>query len=653
MTHATMVVLCAWSLASAGAGAADTASHTAAGVAYTVPDQWTQREAGDVVLLSPPEPDLQVAIVRIAGAEDAALAAVQAWRQFTGHSMPPVRLVSPRPPRDGWAERADIDYEPPPVAHRGVGVRAHRVGSSWTVLLIDGDAGTLEKRSAAIDLIQESIRAPGYVPETLSGRRAHRLDDARLQALLQFVRSSAEALHVPGVGLALIDHGRIVFEGGVGVRDIHARSPVDAHTLFMIASNTKGMSTLLLARLADAGKLRWDQPVTQLYPAFRLGSEATTRQVLMRHLVCACTGLPRKDYEWIFRTTSATPASDTFTQLAATEPTSGFGEVYQYNNLMASAAGYIGGHLIHPERELGAAYDAAMQEWIFDPLGMHDTTLSMARALAGNRARPHDDDLQGQVQRVDDHFNDTVIPYRPAGGAWSSAHDMIRYVRNELSQGRLPNGKQWVSTQNLLKRRARGVPDGENAWYGMGLEEDASSGVSVIHHGGSMWGFKSDFFVIPDAQVGAVVLTNSESGYYLHTAFGRRLLEVLYDGEARAVADVQANAAAIAADRAALRKRLVVPADPQVVSRLAGVYESPDLGTLEVLREPGAVRVRVPAWTGEVASRVNDDGTVSLLTIDPANWGFEFVLSEQDGRRALKVLDNQHTYTYLERPAGL
>ena len=87
----------------------------------------------------------------------------------------------------------------------------------------------------------------------------------------------------------------------------------------------------------------------------------------------------------------------TFVQLAATQPTSGFGEVFQYNNLMAV------GRRLHrrpsssiPDLELGAAYDAAMQEQIFAPLGMRDTTFDMATALAGDHASPHGDDLDGK-----------------------------------------------------------------------------------------------------------------------------------------------------------------------------------------------------------------------------------------------------------------
>src|SRR6266487_4128597 len=147
-----------------------------------------------------------------------------------------------------------------------------------------------------------------------------------------------------------------------------------------ISSNTKGMTTLLLARLVDQRKLRWDEPVIEAYPAFKLGDADVTRKVLVKHLICACTGLPRQDLEWIFEFKNATPETS-LALLGAMQPTSRFGEVFQYSNLMASAAGYVGAHLYDPKLDLGAAYDEAMQKMIFAPLGMNSTTFEMARAL--------------------------------------------------------------------------------------------------------------------------------------------------------------------------------------------------------------------------------------------------------------------------------
>ena len=637
------------SSASAPAVDADTPETTPSGAVFTLAKSWsrTTTPAG-IIVLRPPEPDALIAIVEEPSAKDAASAAVQAWQALDPAEHHAVALASAQPARNGWDEVHVINYETSPNEHSVILAIVLRSGTRWTVALGRASQATLEKRQAAFSLIVASLRPGAYKRETFAGRTAHPLDAARIETLNAFVQDSMQQLHVPGVGLALIDHGKVVYEGGFGVRELGKRAPVDAHTLFMIASNTKGMSTLLLAELVDQGKLSWDEPVTRAYPAFRLGGADTTAKVRIRHLVCACTGLPRKDFDWIFNTPRGTPASTTFAQLAATQPTSGFGEVFQYNNLMASAAGYIGGHLVYPHREIGAAYDAAMQRMIFDPLGMNETTFDMAKALAANHASPHSDDIDGKTIVASMDLNYEVVPYRPAGGAWSSVHDVSNYVLDELSQGQLPNGRRLVSAKNLLERRAPGVPAGEDAHYGMGLVVDTSLGVPVISHGGSLSGYKGDWFALPDAGVGAVVLTNADNGQVLAGEFRRRLLEVLYDGKPEAAETVAVVKARMEEARKKARERLQIPPAPEAARALAASYVNPELGHIKVTRGAAAVVFDFGPWRSPVASRKNDDGTTSFVITDPAAAGLPFVVAERSGKRALIVRDGQHEYVYLE-----
>jgi CubicO group peptidase (beta-lactamase class C family) len=596
--------------------------------------------------LRPPETDCRVVIAEVGQVADARSAAAAAWRAWRGKETHPFKLLAPMTSLDGWDEMAVVEYETSPSEHKTVVAYVFREGRDWVALVLDGSASTVEKRLAPLTLILQSLRPPGYKRESFAGRTAHRLEPRRVEALVDFVREAAAKLDVPGVGLALIDHGEIVFEGGVGSREMGRPEKIDANTRFMVASNTKGMATLLLARLVDQGKLGWDDPVTEVYPSFRLGDDETTRQVLIRHLVSAYTGLPRKDIEALFTTTAETPAESTFDLLAATQPTSRFGEVFQYNNQMAAAAGYVAGHVAYPDREVGEAFDTAMQALIFNPLGMNETTFSMAEAVAGNHASPHGMDLDGELRVLGMAINDTVMPFRPAGGAWSTPHDMILYVQNELAEGMLPDGGRLMAPENLLARRRRGAPVGEDHWYGMGLMEDATWGVSVIHHGGDLPGYHSDIFAIPSAQVGAVILTNADYGASLRRPFLRRLLELLYDGREEAASDVSAAASQFKAQRLAEREKLNIPAARADVSGLASAYANASLGRLAIEQDGGVVRVRTPAWSSEVASRRNEDGTVSLITIDPAVLGLGFEVGAREGRPTLTVRDAQHVYEF-------
>ena len=611
-----------------------------------VPAGWSVVTGKNLVILQPPEADTHIAIVDTQ-ASDAAGAVAAGWAAYKPEHKWPVKVVTSRPPREGWEDRQVFDYETSPNERAVVQAVALRAGSVWTAVILDGSEPTFEKRSAPIGLIVQSLRPKGYHRESFAGRKAHPLDAARIADIKAFVEDSMQKLGIPGASLALVDGGKVVYEGGLGVRELGRPERADENTLFMAASNTKGMTTLLLSELVDEKKLKWDEPVIDVYPTFKLGDPETTKKVLVKNLICACTGLPRQDLEWIFEFKQATPESS-LALLGTMQPTSKYGEVFQYSNLMAAAAGYIGAHIVYPNMELGHAYDAAMQKRIFDPLGMKSTTFDMGRALKGDHASPHGDDVDGKPGVANIAFDYSVMPHRPAGGVWTSADDLIRYVQLELSLGKLPNGKQLVSAENLLARRARQIDVGEDHYYGMGLMVDSRYGIPVVHHGGSMAGYKSDIDFLPDSGVGAVLLTNSDNGGMLLGPFRRRLLEVLFDGKPEAAGDVAAQAARHKEVLAKERSRLEVPADASLVSQLATRYYSKDLGELTVLSNNGATTFDFGEWKSAVASRKNDDGTISFITIDPTNSGFEFVKTEKSGKRALVIRDGQHEYTFTE-----
>jgi len=245
-------------------------------------------------------------------------------------------------------------------------------------------------------------------------------------------------------------------------------------------------------------------------------------------------------------------------------------------------------------------------------------------------------------------FNYSIYPARPAGGVWTSSGDLIKYVQLEMDKGRLPDGKQLVSMENLLMRRAPQVPLGEDATYGMGLEVSRKYGVPVVSHGGSMAGFRSNWYLLPDSQIGAAILTNSETGGMLLGPFSRRLLEVVFDGKPEAEGDVAAQAARYKAQLAKERERLVVPASPDHVAKLAKKYVCKELGEIDVVSENGATVFDFGEWKSAVASRKNDDRTISFITIDPTNDGFEFVVGERAGKRTLTIRDGQHEYVFTE-----
>ncbi len=153
---------------------------------------------------------------------------------------------------------------------------------------------------------------------------------------------------------------------------------------------------------------------------------------------------------------------------------------------------------------------------------------------------------------------------------------------------------------------------------------------------------------LPDYGIGAVLLTNSDNGQMLLRPMMRRLLEIVFDGKPEAAGDVDARAASHYAALAKARERLVIPADSAIVAKLAAHYSSSALGDLAVLQANGSTVFDFGEWKSNVASRKNDDGTISFITIDPAVDGFEFVVAARDGKRALIIRDGQHEYVFTE-----
>ncbi|HXW07707.1 MAG TPA: serine hydrolase, partial [Vicinamibacterales bacterium] len=267
-------------------------------------------------------------------------------------------------------------------------------------------------------------------------------------------------------------------------------------------------------------------------------------------------------------------------------------------------------------------------------------------------AQPHGDDVNGNVVRARMDLNYSVVPVRPAGGVWTSPRELARYVEMELARGRLPNGKRLVSEENLQARYKPHVIVGEDVTYGMALMVETRYGIPVVHHGGDLAGYHSDMIWLPEHGVGAVILANADSGVLIRGPFLRRLLEVLFDGKPEAEEALKVAAGQRKAAMAKERERLVVPADPSAVGRLASRYTSAALGELKVVKEGQTTIFDVGEWRSAVASRKNDDGTMSFLTIDPTLAGFEFVVGDQDGKRRLITRDAQHEYVWLEAMAA-
>ncbi len=219
----------------------------------------------------------------------------------------------------------------------------------------------------------------------------------------------------------------------------------------------------------------------------------------------------------------------------------------------------------------------------------------------------------------------------------------------ELASGKLADGKPYIGETSLLARRKTQVVETDGVDYGMGLMIDTRNKVTVVHHGGDLIGYHSDMFFIPEANVGGVILTNADAGPILRRAFLRRTLEVLFDGKPEADEDLKTDLERMQVSIKTERERLTVPAEKSVVDGLATSYKSPELGTVTVKKSGAKLLLDMGEYTSEAATRKNDDGTVSLYTIDPGIVGIELVVGKDTaGKRTLVIRDAQHEYVFSE-----
>ena len=623
--------------------AADTPQATVAGNTFIAPAEWSVAVRGAATILQAPEGDSWIALVDVkANSADEAVAL--AWAAYAPDKRWPLTMVHQGPDKDGWSKIASYEYKTSPNEQRIVDVNTLFANGMWTVVILDIADATGGKRGSQISLIFGRLLPKGFERESFAGKPAHKLDKARIAELGRFVTTAQELLRVPGVSFGIVQDGEVVFSGGFGVRELGKPARVDGDTKYIIASNTKALTTLMLGKLVDEKKLTWATAATNLLPSFKLGDADTTSKVQVKHLICACTGMPRQDMEWLFEYKDLTPAG-ALAALGTMQPTSKFGDLFQYSNPLAAAAGFIGGHVAYPGLEVGKAYDRAMQTRVFDPLGMKATTFDFKKAQTGNYARAHAHDLHDQATPAMAAINNAAIPLRPAGGAWSSVNDVLKYVQMELAEGKLPGGEQYIAKETLLARRAPQVAVGTDTSYGMGLVVHTRYGVTVVNHGGDLTGYHSDMMWLPEHGVGAVILTNGDPGSYIRGSFRRKLLELLFDGNPEAERDLAATATAYFAGRVADRKDWIIPAGPAEAGKLATKYTNKHLGELTVRRNGATTIVDLGEWKSEVASKKNPDGSTSLVTIVPGLEGLELVVGTGP-KPTLIVRDAQHEYVF-------
>jgi CubicO group peptidase (beta-lactamase class C family) len=626
----------------------DTKLTTASGATFTVARGWHVARADSMIVIEEPQRELTAALLEVT-APTVEEAIAQAWKRWRPDFARKVRLATKPPAMGGWDEIAQIAYETGADERRLVIAAARRKGTTYYVTLVDGAIAAAERRGAQLNIAMASLEVPARTEENLAGRKAHALDAARAETFLAFADAARQQANVPGAALAVVQGGKVVLEKGLGVRELGKNEPVTPTTLFMIGSMTKPLTSLMMARLVDQKKFAWDTPVTKLLPSFALGDPDATARTTMAHTVCACTGLPRWDMEFIFESINSTPESR-IELLRAMKPTTGFGETFQYSNLMVASGGYVAAMTAARTKDLRRAYADVMNAEVLRPLGMTSTVLDLDVAHKREHAMPHSRTLTFEARPLALETERGVDSVMPAGGAWSNVRDLSRWMLLELNDGRL-DGKQVVSEANLLGRRKPSVKISAKQWYGLALMGDESRGLLSFGHGGNTFGFTADATFFPEYDLALIVLTNAQASNVFTGALRRRLIELLLDAEQDAE---RAFAFSIKQQAEVIKKQLqeiTTNPDPAFVEPVLGTWSNPRLGTIEIRREGTGFVLDVGEWKGPIGEHKDASGVRRIMLTGPPFAGLAFWPQTMDGKPALLFETAQQKYVFERPPA--
>lgn len=321
------------------------------------------------------------------------------------------------------------------------------------------------------------------------------------------IRAAAEAAlkayDVPGFALGVIKDGEVVLAEGFGTRTAGKKEPVDEHTLFAIASNTKAFVSTSIVKLHLEDKLDLDAPVRDYLPYFRVYDDYVSNHMMVRDLLCHRAGLGTFSGDVIWYK-SALNAEQVIRQIRYLPQAYEWRAGYGYSNLMFITAGEV------IRTVTGKSWAEYVRENFLAPAGMERTQTSVTPlAKMDNVATPH-------LSRHDNQ----PIPYvnwdnmGAAGGIVSSAQDMLQWMNVQMNDGQM-NGKEIFPTKLtditwLPHNPLAGGTSFTSAGLGWFLR--MREGHRLVNHGGGYDGMYSQVMMAPDDKLGVVVLTNSMTG---------------------------------------------------------------------------------------------------------------------------------------------
>jgi CubicO group peptidase (beta-lactamase class C family) len=330
-------------------------------------------------------------------------------------------------------------------------------------------------------------------------------------SLDNYINRALTNWRIPGAAVCIVKDGRIILRKGYGIKELGLANKVDENTLFMIGSNTKAFTGTAMAILQAQNKLSLDDKVTKYLPDFKLDNKDVTNMVTLRDLLCHRIGFGTFQGDFTYWTSDLTRKQviEKMSHVKAQYP---FRSRWGYTNAAFLTAGEV------IEQVTKKPWEAYIKETLLAPLGMSSTlTLSKDLATSFNKAAAH--------TLVDGRL--AAIPYAqidnlaPAGSMSSSANDMCKWMLALLSNGKV-GAKEVIPAAAIRATRqpqilAGGGDDGGFSAYGLGWFLQPYKGHRLVSHTGGVNGFVSSVTLVPDQNLGIVILTNTDQNSLIET----------------------------------------------------------------------------------------------------------------------------------------
>jgi CubicO group peptidase (beta-lactamase class C family) len=550
------------------------------------------------------------------------------------------------PSINAWESIYTIIYEVPSKEFKNVNTLIRVYQGKAYINLISGSVAGMDRRGAEINEAIASWQPMNFVSENLTTVQPRKWNDNDYAEFEKFINSSMEKLKIPGIAVALINNNNEVYVKGFGVKKIGSSDLITKDTLFRIASITKPLTTLMMAKLIEQKKIKWSTEVTTLLKDFQFADAEFSKKLNLKQTVSASTGMPRRDFEFMFKFKNVS-AEQRLKDMSDTRPTTAFGETFQYSNFLVALGGYAAARSVNKKDDLKTAFTLVMEKMVFKPLAMNNSFIDHEIVKNIGAASPHVQDFYDETKEISPSLELGVYSVAPAGAIWSTVSDLAKYVVMELNKGISAEGVKYIDEGFLLERRKPGIKSGDKSYYGLGLSIGEDYNLTRIGHDGGIQGFVSSLSFFPDKGFGLVILSNSGRGGPILRPIKEKFFEITFNVKEKSQKMIDF---AVAVNKESVAKQqAIISIDSKKnkwIDQLTGFdFTNDKLGTIKINKKNNIYFMDIGDFKEvEVGGITESNGDHLLGIISPPWTGLQILL--QNNGQELLLDGGQYKYIF-------